>query len=63
MKKPIQCEFCGNRGYIDIGDAGGGCIIEERCPECEDREAEQLEDDMYAAADDAFTAEFEESEA
>ena len=28
------CNCCDGRGRIVIGDAGGGCLIDEKCDEC-----------------------------
>ena len=33
-KEQKQCQMCEGARTVEIGDAGAGCIIVERCPEC-----------------------------
>lgn len=49
-----RCQTCDGAGVIEIGDAGGGCIIEEKCDDCHGTGYEPIpdtrEDDAYDQA-------------
>ena len=53
MKKTKPCNLCDGEGVIVLGDAGAGCIIEEKCDECNGTGVEQPYVDEDAAYDQA----------
>ena len=70
MEPMIKCEACNGDGELETGrrESETGYPITAECPTChgsgivapEPTEAEQLDDDMYDAADEAFSLAYED---